>query len=48
MSKKTDAVLEAEKLVRDILPKTQKVDAETVRSVAEKVARVISAVVPEK
>ena len=39
MSKKSDTILKAEQLVRDILQKTQKLDSETVRSVAEKVVR---------
>ena len=37
MSKTADTLLRAEQLFRDILPKNQKVDAETVRLVAEKV-----------
>jgi hypothetical protein len=47
MSKKPDTILRAEQLVRNILPKNQKVDAETVRSVAEKIAKVVTSVSSE-
>jgi hypothetical protein len=48
MSKTPNAILKAEELVRDVLTKTrgQKIDAETVRLVAEQVVKAVPSVKP--